>query len=196
MAYDPFFVNSTRRQLKDKQLPFLSHALDSVRRSQWEVTFYGLPVDPVAGTEARPLTLACKSVSPIGWTIEEIQSRRINDTFFYPGNATPTEVTMVFDNLFATKTSKHLYDWLKTIYNPITGEMTAGLSDKGVGGFKIVADVIEVNTQGKPFTHTRLYGLWPKSWTEDERSSDANEFHTITVTFRCDFIDKRGDANV
>lgn len=195
MVYNPYFVNSERREIKDKKLPHLSHALDSVRRSQWEVTFYNIPVDAPAGTEARPLTLACKSVSPIGWQVEEIEAHRMNDKFFYPGKATPTEVTMVFDNIFATKTSAHLYDWLKTIYNPETGEMTAGLSDKGVGGFKIVADVIEMNTQGKPFTHTRLYGVWPKSWTETERGYDANEFHTVEVNFRYDIATKRPNAN-
>jgi len=196
MVYSQYFVNSDKRDIKDKKLPMLSHALDSVRRSQWEVTFHNLPVEAPAGTEARALTLACKSVSPIGWTVEEISSHRVNDQFFYPGKATPTEVTLVFDNLFATKTSTHLYNWLKTIYNPETGEMTTGLSDKGVGGFKIVVDVVELNTQGKPFTHTRLYGFWPKSWTEDDRSYDANEFHTLTLTGRYDMAVKRGDANI
>lgn len=195
MPYSNYFVNSARREIKDKKLPMLSHALDSVRRSSFEVTFYNIPVGPAAGTQPQPLTLACKSVSPISWNIEEIAARRVNDTFFYPGKATPSEVTMVFDNLYQTKTSKHLYDWLATIYNPVTGEMTTGLSDKGVGGFKIVADVVELNSQGKPFTHTRLYGLWPKSWSEDERSSDASEFHTVTCNFRYDMAVKRPDAN-
>lgn len=193
--YNPYFIDSQKRELKDKKLPLLSHALDSVRRSQWEVTFHNLPVEAPAGTEARPLTLACKSVSPISWEIEEIVANRLNDKFFYPGKATPSEVTMVFDNIFSTRTSKHLYEWLKTIYNPETGEMTTGLSDKGVGGFKIITDIVEMNTQGKPFDHTRLYGFWPRSWTEDERAYDANEFHTITVVGRFDMAVKRGNSN-
>ena len=191
----PYFVTSEKRGIKDKKLPQLSHSLDSIRTYQWEVSFYNVPTDAPAGTEAKPLTLACKSVSPIGWAVEEIVAERVNDKFYYPGKATPEEVTMTFDNIFATKTSTHLYNWLKTIYNPETGEMVIGLSDKGVGGFKIVADVIELNNQGQPFTHTRLYGLWPKTWKEAERIYASNDFHTIEVTFRCDFAVKRPNAN-
>ncbi len=195
MAYSPFFINSERRRIKDKQLPELSHSLDSVRRNQWEITFYGIP-DAPTGTEARPLTLAAKSVGQIGWTIDKITTRRVNDEFHYPGNAHTVDVQITFENLFRTKTGVHLYNWLKTIYNPETGEMTPGLSDRGVGSFKVTADVIELNTQGQPFTHTRLYGMWPTSWYEDERVTDANEFHTVTVTFSYDFAVKRADANV
>jgi hypothetical protein len=194
MAYSQFFVNSERREIKDKKLPYLSHSLDSVRRNQFEVVFYNIP-GARFGTENRPLTLACKSVSPIAWNIEEIAAPRVNDTFYYPGRATPTDVTMVFDNIFSIKGSQYLFNWLKTIYNPETGEMTPGLSDTGAGSFKVCADVIELNTQGKPFTHTRLFGLWPKQWQEDERAYDASEFHTITCTFRYDFAVKRPNSN-
>jgi hypothetical protein len=195
MAYTPYFVNSEIRQIKDKKLPHLSHSLDAVRRYGWEVVFYNLPVDAPAGTEPRPLTLACKNITPIGNVIDEIVADRGNDKFFYPGKSTPTDVTFTFDNLFATKTGAHLYNWIKTIYNQETGEFTAGLSDKGAGGFKIVADIIELNAQGQPFTFTRLYGLWPKSFSEDERSYDANEFHTITLGCRYDFAVKHSDTN-
>jgi hypothetical protein len=195
MAYTPFFIASERRNLSGKNLPLLSHAADSVRTYGFEVTFYQVPVNAPAGTESKPLTLACKSVSPIAWNIEEIVADRVNDKFFYPGKATPDPVTMIFDNLFATKTSSHLFDWFSTIYNPVTGQFTIGLSDKGVGSFKVVADVVELNTQGQPFTFTRMYGLWPTGWKEGERSWASNEFHTIEGTFRFDFAVKYPNSN-
>jgi hypothetical protein len=195
MAATPYFITSEKRTIEGKKMPQLSHALDSVRTYQWEVTFYLPNFDGVGGTENKPLTLACKNVSEIGFDIEEIVADRVNDKFYYPGKSSPKDVTFTFDNIFATKTSTHLYEWIKTIYNPTTGQFTPGLNERGSGSFKIHVDVIELNNQGQPVAHTRLVGLWPKSWTEATRDYAASDFHTITLTCRYDFVVKNPTAN-
>jgi hypothetical protein len=195
-AIPPFFLTANRRNIEGKKIPQLSHSLDSVRKYQWEVTFHLPVIDGTGGTESRPLTLACKNISEIGFDIEEIVADRVNDKFYYPGKATPKDVTFTFDNIFATKTSHHLYEWIKTIYDPTTGQFTPGLNERGAGSFKINTDVVELNNQGIPIAHTRLVGLWPKTWSEADRDYSASDFHTITLTCRYDFVVKYPNATI
>jgi hypothetical protein len=200
MPYNPLFVSSENRNLQGKKLPMVSQALDSVRAYQWEITFYSVPVDPAFGANGggRPLTLAAKSVSQTGYTIEDIEVHRVNDKVFYPGKASTEELTVQFDNIYQTKMSSLLYEWIKTIYNPVTGEfennrqVTLG---SVAGNFKTVADIVQLDNKGKPMSFTRLYGIYPKSWKQAEFNYSTNEFHTIEVTFRYDFIVQNANTN-
>ena len=112
MPYNPLFINSQNRGLKGKSLPMVSQDLDSIRAYQWEITFYNVPVDAANGVD-RPLTLAAKSVSQTGYTVEDIEVHRVNDKVFYPGKASPEELTVQFDNLYKTKMGSLLYEWIQ-----------------------------------------------------------------------------------
>jgi hypothetical protein len=197
MPYNPLFVTSQNRNLQGKKLPMVSQDLDSVRAYQWEITFYNVPVAAANGVD-RPLTLAAKSVSQTGYTVEDIEVHRVNDKVFYPGKASPEELTVQFDNLYKTKMSSLLFDWIKTIYNPVTGEFENGrqVTPGGVvGNFKTVADIVQLDNKGKPMSFTRLYGVYPKSWKQAEFNYSTNEFHTIEATFRYDFIVQNANTN-
>lgn len=190
MPYNPLFVTSQNRNLQGKKLPMVSQDLDSVRAYQWEITFYNVPVLAANGVD-RPLTLAAKSVSQTGYTVEDIEVHRVNDKVFYPGKASPDELTVQFDNLYKSKIGSLLFDWIKTIYNPVTGEFENGRQvtpGSVVGSFKTVADIVQLDNKGKPMSFTRLYGVYPKSWKQAEFNYSTNEFHTIEVMFRYDFI--------
>lgn len=195
--YNPLFITSQNRGLKGKSLPMISQDLDSVRAYQWEITFYNVPVDAANGVD-RPLTLAAKSVSQTGYSVEDIEVHRVNDKVFYPGKTTTEDLTVIFDNLYKSKMGPMLYNWLQSIYNPVTGEfeqsrqVTAG----GVAGnFKTVADIVQLDNKGKPISFTRLYGLYPKSWKQAEFNYATNEFHTIEVIFKYDFIVQNANTN-
>lgn len=197
MPYNPLFITSQDRTLKGKNLPMVSQDLDSVRAYQWEITFYNLP-DGAGNSVDRPLTLAAKSVSQTGYAIEDIEVHRVNDKVYYPGKASTEDLTVVFDNLYKSKTASLLYNWIKNVYNPATGEfeqarqVTTGAVN---GNFKTVADIVQLDNKGKPLSHTRLYGVYPKSWKQAEFNYSTNEFHTIEVMFRYDFIVQNANSN-
>lgn len=198
MPYNPLFVTSQNRGLQGKSLPMISQALDSIRAYQWEITFYNVPDFDGVNPVDRPLTLAAKSVSQTGFTVEDIEVHRVNDKVFYPGKASPEELTVQFDNLYKTKMSSLLYNWIQGIYNPVTGEFEQArqITPAGVSGnFKGVADIVQLDNKGKPMSYTRLYGIYPKSWKQAEFNYSTNEFHTIEVTFRYDFIVQNANAN-
>ena len=184
---NPFYINSQRRTLQGKSLPMISQDIDSVRTYQWEVSFYNVPVDGV-NTIDKPLTLAAKMVSQTGFTSEDIEVHRLNDKVYYPGKVTPDELVVTFDNIYKTRVGNLLYQWMQSIYNPVTGQFTEGRNETMQGNFKIVMDVHETNNLGQPFTHVRYYGVYPKSWKVAERNYATNDFHTVEVTFRYDFM--------
>lgn len=173
-----------------KGLPTISTDLDSVRVFQWEIHFYGLPTSLQPGQ--TDLTLAAKQVSPIGFSVEDIEVGRVNDTVFYPGKAKPEELVVTFDNLYLKNTSQDLYKWLRSIYDPLTGEMTkfaapGGDPRKSFKAHKV--EIIKLDNTMNPHSVTELYGVYPKSWKEAELNYSTNEFHTIEVAFKFDFMD-------
>lgn len=173
-------------------LPVISTQLDSVRAYQWEVHFYGLPFNRIA--EGLDLTLAAKQVSPIGLTSEDITVDRVNDKIFYPGKVTPDEVTITFDNLYLRETSPALWDWFKATYDPLTGEMTKTSRPGGTNRPHFKANKMEVillDNTSNPHASIETYGVYPKSFKMAELNYSTNDFHTIEVTFRFDFMDYR-----
>lgn len=194
MPITPYFKNANR-DLDSNKVPDISQALDSVRAWGWEIIFHPPQVVLQGQPELQPFRIAAKSVSPIGYTLEDIPVHRTNDVVFYPGKATPTELTIVFDDLYRTKQGSTVYKWLQQVYNPVTGEFTPGFVE-AVGNFKTQIEIVKLNGLGQPFTHIKLVGCYPKSWEESEFNYATSEFHTITSVFRWDFAVAEFDTNV
>lgn len=173
-----------------QSLPVFSTSLDSVRAYQFEVRFVGLPDIASLGSK-RDLTLAAKQVSPVGMSTEDIEVRRINDKFYYPGYANTESVTITFDNLYLRYTAETLWNWFRTIYDPLTGNMTRLSAPGGSGNrtFKVnKMEIIELNNTRDPHAAMELYGVYPRSVKFSERNYSTNEFATIEVEFRFDFM--------
>lgn len=169
-------------------LPTLSTGLDSVRAYQFEVHFHGL--DNFGVTNQKDLTLAAKQISNIGFSVEDIPVHRVNDQVFYPGKPSPEEVTITFDNLYLQKTHSDLWNWFTAIYDPISGEMT-NTSPPGGGGPSFKAnkvEIIQLDNAMSPRQTVDLYGVWPKSWKTAEFNYSTNEFHTLEVVLRYDYM--------
>lgn len=165
------------------QLPVVSTQLDSVRAYQFEVKFYNLPGTNGVG-EINDLTLAAKQVNAFGGETQDIVVDRVNDKLYYPGKFQPTELTVTFDNLYLKNTSKNLWNWFKTIYDPITG------NNAGSNNFKANrVTVLELDGSKNPIASIELYGVYPKKVNFSEKNYSQNAFSTIEVTFRYDFID-------
>jgi hypothetical protein len=171
-------------------LPKVSTNLDSVRAYQFEVIFRGLPlraneVNSLGGIDE--LTLAAKQVTPIGGQVEDIVLDRVNDKVFYPGKFTPDEVTITFDNLLTQRTTPLLYRWFTKIYNPFNGD--SAVKPPGRDSYKCaIMQVVELDGASNPVGSIDLFGVYPKSFKFSEKNYSTNEFSTIEVMFRFDFM--------
>jgi len=192
----PYFTStdlnrSINREGRD--LPTLSEGLNSVRAYSWEIHFE-IPTGVSEGGGDPFLTLAAKQVSNLGMASEVIEVSRVNDTVYYPGKAKADSFTVTFDNLYQKKVANTLWNWFKTIYNPMTGEMIENVTtDLGLeprGNFKArEAKLYHLDPQGKPLMTTKLFGVYPRAWKTAEMNYTTNDFHTIEMEFRYDFID-------
>ena len=165
-------------------MPKLSTKLDSIRTYQWEVEF-SPPVTIIGGTEpaTQTFTVAAKQVGEVGYAMEDIIVQRVNDKYYYPGKATPEDVTITFDNLLEQAAGPLLYQWAQHTYNPLTGEF-GDINDK----LKTNIVIHNLNGQREPVSSVTLYGAYPKSYKTAEYNYSTEEFHTIAVSFRYDFM--------
>lgn len=182
----PYFITndeSARRENLGDGLPVISEGLDSVRVYQFEMHF-DMPPGFLPDNQDK-FTLACKQISQAGFSTEPIEVHRVNDKVFYPGKASPEELTVTFDNLYKPKISAQLWKWFATIYNPVTGKYNGN-----GGGFKAnKAIIVALDAQGQPTQETRLFGVYPISWKTAEFNYGTNEFHTIEMMFKYDFME-------
>jgi len=189
---DSYFQVEYRGNFEDKKgegLPIISTQLDSVRAYQFEIHFQGLPAQVV---NERDLTLAAKQISQLGFSVDDIEVNRVNDKVYYPGRPTPEEITVTFDNLYLKETASDLWRWFKTVYDPLSGEMTKNSPPGGaVSPFKAhKVEVVQLDNALTPHAVAELYGVYPKAWRHAEWNYSTNEFHTLEVTFRYDFMDQ------
>ena len=182
----PYFITNEKTAFRESlgdRLPVISQQLDSIRAYQFEMHFE-MPAGLV-GIPQDKFTLACKQVSQIGFNTEPIKVRRVNDTVYYPGEATPEELTVTFDDLYQPKIASNLWEWFASIYNPVTGKYNGNGGD-----FKAnMARLTSLDAQGQPTQETRVFGLYPTSWKTAEFNYGTNEFHTIEMMFRYDFME-------
>lgn len=170
----PYFQNTNRDITKG--IPAISHNLDSVRAYQFEIHF-NTPED-IEGS----FTLAAKSVTTAGFASEDIEVHRINDRLYYPGKTATEDLTVIFDNLYQPQIATKLHNWMSRTYNPKSGAMGLAADIKGT------AVILQLDAKGTPIAGTKLIGIYPKSWKTAEFNYSTNEFHTIEMMFRYDFV--------
>lgn len=185
-----YYRNDYRPFKKGESLPKISTSLDSVRTYQFEVQFFGLP--PALSNQGQDLTLAAKVVGSISYGVDDIPVNRVNDTVYYPGRPTFDSVNITFDNLYLRKTCSTMWEWFKTIYDPMSGDMTKLSSPGGPGNRTFKANkmrIVELDNTRTPHAAIELYGVYPKTVRFSEKNYGTNEFATIDVDFRFDFMD-------
>ncbi len=188
MGFDSTQGGKDRAGVDSTQLPYVSELLNSVRAYNFECIF-----DLPNGVEDNNyLRIAAKQVTVPGHNIEEIAVNRFNDTLYYPGKVKKEDLKIVFDDTYEKGISVTLFEWFKTIYDPITGIAAANATTGGgrTPQFKARSlKIISLDGAGAPIYETLYYGVWPKSWKGAEFNYTTNEFHTIEVTFAYDFMD-------
>jgi len=194
------YYNTAQTFVRDFQpgqsLPVISTQLDSVRAYQFEVHFYGLPQNRNTN-HAQDLTLAAKQVSPGGISVESITVDRLNDKVYYPGKMSQEELTITFDHLYLRETAPTLWDWFKSIYDPISGNLVSNSSPGGANTPNFKAHRLEIvflDNVKQPHAVLEYYGVYPISFKPSELNYSTNEFHTIEVSFKYDFLDFKNEV--
>lgn len=175
-----YYKNDFRSGVGDGQLPAISTELEAIRTYQFEVHFNGLPAG--AGNE-RDLVLAAKKVNAVTITAEDIVVERANDKVYYPGKVTPEELVITFDNLYLKATSKSLYEYFTKTYDPRTGAL-GNAADVKTGQI----DIVMLSNDLSPTQTVSAIGCYPKKYSLSEFQYSENQFHTLEVTFRFDYL--------
>lgn len=185
---------TTRNELGGNSvMPKLSTALDSVRAYQFELQFFfpeGIPTP--RGTGLTEISIAAKQVGAAGLKVEDIEANRLNDKYYYPGKPSMDELSVQFDNIYATKAGAALFQWFRACtYDPRTGYQTPiTLGYNNGKPFKAEkVRLIQYDNTLTPFAYVDFIGVYPKSMQIGEHNYSTNEFHTINMTFRYDLID-------
>ena len=204
MANGKYYVDRAAELIADS--PRLSHALESFRAYAWEIQIpqFAGALSNVPGLESQDrLTLAAKQITQPGFTVEDIEVHRVNEKFYYPGKASPDEITVTFDNLVKGDIADSLFAWMRSVYDPVYGIHYGGLgngtsdvnpSPEGLAGiteapiFKRTVTIWQLDAHRNPVTRIVLYGCYPKGWKLGEFNYSTNEFHTIEMTLRYDFV--------
>lgn len=195
MATSYYKTKYNRSFTPGQGLPVVSTDLDSVRAYQFEIHFHGLPNDIT--NQGQDLTLAAKKITGLNYAAEPIAVSRVNDKLFYPGKPTPGDMMVTFDNLYLRETASDLWRYFKTIYDPITGEMTKNASPGGSQPtFKAErVEIIQLDNTMEPHSTTEVYGVWPSKWEASEFNYETSQFHTLDVTFKYDFLQQYNYSN-
>jgi hypothetical protein len=195
MATSYYKTKYGRQFTPGQGLPTISTDLDSVRAYQFEIHFFGLPEDVTNQTD---LTLAAKKITGVEMASEPIVIDRVNDKVHYPGKVTPGDLMVTFDNLYLRETASDLWRYFKNTYDPITGEMTKNAAPGGQAGTTFKADKVEIvmldNTM-TPHSTVELYGVYPMKWSAAEFNYATNDFHTLEVSFKYDFMQQYNYSN-
>ena len=193
-AVDEFWKQSSRElEIDITDGHKLTHMYDSFRAFGWIIRIPGLA--GILGTVDNffnftdtndTLTLAARRVTGLSYNVETIDVNKVNDRFYYPGRPATQTATISFDNMIKGDTAKLLYAWMRTTYDPIFGTH----SNPVIAGdqFKRTMEVVQLDNQRNPKLVAKLYGAFPIKWSIGELSYGTNDFATIDVEVKYDFI--------
>lgn len=172
-------------------LPEISTDLETIRAYQFEVNFQNF--GSVVGNQriAGDVTVAAKQVGTITYGVESLALDRLNDKVYYPGKVTYEPVEITFDNLLLKKSTAALWESFKEVYSPTTGK--SGF--RGGNGIMYKGEklsIVEMSGDNQPVAAVELYGVYPEKVVFSEKNYSTNEFSTVTVTFRFDFMNYIG----
>ena len=178
------------------RLPEISTDLETIRTYQFEVNFQGFPGITDNQNVRGDVTVAAKQVGQLTYGVESLALDRLNDKVHYPGKVTYEPVEITFDNLLLKNSTEALWETFKEVYSPITGK--SGF--RGGNGSKYKGEkmtIVEMNGDNVPVAGVELFGVYPEKVAFSERNYSTNEFSTVTVTFRFDFMNysRRGSGD-
>lgn len=155
---------------------------EAKRKNRWQLSFLDVPSklfndDP---TVKRNMELALLSASRPSWNLEEVELHRLNEKFYVPGKATYEPITVTYQDFIESRISEVLFEWSRTVYNPMTGAMGYKRAI-GVKAFLTMLDPL-----GIPVEIWTLLGAWPQSINFQDLDMSSSEQANVEVTVRYD----------
>ena len=176
---DEFFDQN--RNGGDDRLNTLSQQYDSLRTYSWLISIDGVGSGGGGPRDnSNAITLACKQIGNIGFSVEDIAVDRINDKYYYPGKYAADETTLTFDNLIEGGAAVALFNWMRETYDPFTGKL-------GGPDMKRKIFITQLDAQHNPKMRITLYGAYCKFYRLAELNYSTNDFHTIECGVKYDF---------
>lgn len=171
----------------DTQNALISTDLDSVKPYQFEVH-----IDKIPGNllNANEIMIGAVKVTGLGMETEVIEVHRVNDKVYYPSKAKLEPVVITFDDQLKNGIGEGLWLYLSRTFNMVTGEIATSTDNLPTTALKIPSmKIVQLNNSMQPFSETILYGVYPMAWKSSEFNyATTTSFHTIDVSFRCDFM--------
>lgn len=180
-------ITNTLARTPGAKLPQISSDLETIRTYQFEVNFQGFPGIVKNQSGNGDVTIAAKQVGQITYGVDSLALDRLNDKVHYPGKVTYEPVEITFDNLLLKNSTEALWECFKEVYSPMTGK--SGF--RGGNGTKYKGEkmtIVEMNGDNVPVAGVELFGVYPEKVAFSEKNYSTNEFSTVTVTFRFDFM--------
>lgn len=178
---------TVRETPTDTQNAFISTSLDSVKPYQFEVHIDKIPGGIIGANE---IMIGAVKVTGLGMETEVIEVHRVNDKVYYPSKAKLEPVVITFDDQLKNGIGAKLWDYLNRTFNMVTGEIATSTENLPATALKIASmKIVQLNNSMQPFSETILYGVYPMAWKSSEFNyATTTSFHTIDVSFRCDFM--------
>ena len=154
------------------------------RKNRWVLDFEEIPnLDPtITPVQAnKNIVLSLFSAQRPNFSIGETEFHRLNEKYYYPaGKAEYQPLEVQFYDTIGLNAGKHIYNWMKAVYDPETGAV----------GYKssltAQANFLSLGPKGETVEHWKLVNMWPKDINFNEVSYDSTDAMMVTVSFRYD----------
>jgi len=170
----------------------ISTSLDAIRSYQFEVDFRNIPA--LGDYKEGDLQIGVNKVTSFGPKIEAIEINRVNDVVKYPGKMKFEPLTITFDNQLLLPQYAHLWEYIKAVYNPLTGTYHNPASGaRNIATIKASRIIVrQLSGQNTPISETTFWGVFPMEYAISEmKYSEATSVNTIDVKFSFDTMDIR-----
>jgi hypothetical protein len=170
----------------------ISTSLDAIRNYQFEVDFRNIPA--LGDFKEGDLQIGVNKVTAYGPKMDMVEIHRVNDIVKYPGKMKFEPITVTFDNQLLIPHYAHLWEYIKSVYNPLTGQYhSPATGARNIATLKAARLIVrQLSGQNTPISETTFWGVFPIEYAiAEQKYADTNVINTIDVKFSFDTMDIR-----
>jgi hypothetical protein len=170
----------------------ISTSLDAIRSYQFEVDFRNIPA--LGDYKEGDLQIGVNKVTAYGPKIDMVEIHRVNDIVKYPGKMKFEGLSITFDNQLLIPQYAHLWEYIKSVFNPLTGQYyTPATGARSIASIKTSKIIVrQLSGQNTPISETTFWGVFPMEYAiAEQKYSESNTVNTIDVKFSFDTMDIR-----
>lgn len=167
-----------------------SSTIEPIKKNRWIWQFTSVPGN---GAEAiSDLAFAAHSASVPQVTFNATEAQRLNERFWTAGKPTFNDLSCSFyDYIEGSKSSGQImYNWMQTIYDPITGQMFFKKQ------YATSGTLAQLDPAGAIVRIWNVFYIWPTSvGFGDALNYDDDGISECAITFKYDFALKANDVD-